>query len=437
MRSLIRRLEEASPAMGSKEWLAGVKKWWNQWVEDADRISKIRDQQDRRKVRAWFVDGEKRLNMLVDVLVRRANLVTAPALASITTGDDNREYKDGVGRLKVPRSYSVLGFKVKPEPGDLVHSHLQAALDLLGNVQDHEQDRWVDMQRRPDERDWGTTGDLDYWQAYLEIMPHNISGVDADVQAAMRKFAMQMKSEPNRESVINDAIPLDYDLGGMKVLTNPGSLSSLYSAVTGDEQDDMENAMVDAATSKEVRAGLMLAQRALEQRGFGKVWHGKIYVLPPRLAATFTKAKTRQSFLSGGHYDHSKDIVVINPRHNWKATTISEIVVHELGHRYWYRFMKAGARARFAAWFDPRTKAEQDRAGAKSEYVPAPTAYGSESPVEEFAETFAAYVLGKYDGITLTGPQKARFEALALGRAAQSEDEDGPSRTFPGSTKDA
>jgi hypothetical protein len=30
-------------------------------------------------------------------------------------------------------------------------------------------------------------------------------------------------------------------------------------------------------------------------------------------------------------------------------------------------------------------------------------------------------VLGKYEGITLTGPQKARFEALALGRAAQSE----------------
>jgi hypothetical protein len=112
---------------------------------------------------------------------------------------------------------------------------------------------------------------------------------------------------------------------------------------------------------------------------------------------------------------------MVNPRPGWAERHVAEVVVHELGHRYWFKHMRAGARARFAAWFDPRSKEAQEREGMRAEYVPAPTSYAAESAVEEFAETFAAYVLGRYRGVTLTGPQKARFEALALGRAAQSE----------------
>jgi hypothetical protein len=113
---------------------------------------------------------------------------------------------------------------------------------------------------------------------------------------------------------------------------------------------------------------------------------------------------------------------MVNPRTDWSVQSVAGVVVHELGHRYWFKHMKAGARARFAAWFDPRNKEDQEKEGPKAGFVPAPTSYGAESPVEEFAEIFTAYVLGSYKGITLTGPQKARFEALALGRAAQSED---------------
>ncbi len=417
MRSLIRRLEEAAPAPGSKEWLAGVKKWWGQWVKDAERVAKIRDPQDRKVVLNWFTDGENRIRLLIDVLVRRSWLQTDPSLAKITVG--SKEYKDGIARMKVPRSYTVDGNKVRPEPGELVHPHLDAALRSLENVMSMEQYGWEDSKKPDMERRWGTTKDLDAWQVRVELFPNDIKGVDIDVQAAFRKYAADVKDTSTQERIIADSIPLDYDLGGVKVITDPGALHSLgMLTVPGVE---LGASRVSNRTMNMIKDGLEIGYRVLKQRGFGNVWYGTIFVLPPSKAIMGTTNKTGRKFQAAGHYNMS-DSIVVNPEASWKAENVTRVIVHELGHRYWYKHMKAGARARFAAWFDPRTKADQEREGAKSEYVPAPTAYGSESPVEEFAETFAAYVLGKYEGITLTGPQKARFEALALGRAAQSED---------------
>jgi hypothetical protein len=368
-------------------------------------------------VKAWFGDGENRINTMVDVLVRQTNLTTEPELARVTVSA--RQYKDGTTRLKVPRTYTIGTEHYRPEPGELVHSHLQAALDSLGKVISDESHFWEISQGRESQSIWGTTKDLDEWQSHIEMISHDITGIDTDVKAALSKFSIEIKKYPERAKIIPNAVPLDYDLGGVKVITDPGSLHDLHRMIGIEAQRDANATRVDYGTAESVKAGLLLSQRVLKQRGFGKLWYGTIFVLPPVRAITATTAKTGQSFRAGGHYSH--DDIVVNPRYAWKAQTIAELVVHELGHRYWYKFMKAGARARFSAWFDPRSKADQEKEGPKTGYVPAPTSYGAESAVEEFAEVFAAYVMGSYEGITLTGPQKARFEALALGRAAQSE----------------
>jgi hypothetical protein len=385
-------------------------------VKDAERISKIRDPKDRPKVLDWLADGENRIRLLIDVLVRRSILQTEPSLAQITVGA--KDYTGGIIRMKVPRTYTVNGNKYRPEPGELVHPHLNMALDIHGKVTVREQQMWDISRGQESQRRWGTTKDMDEWQSTVEHLSQDIKGIDIDVQAALRKYGADTKDSSTKEKHIADAIPLDYDLGGVKVLTNPGSLHVL--GMMTDPGEDLGATRVSNRTMINVKDGLEIGYRALKQRGFGKVWYGNIFVMPPSVASIGTTAKTGQSFQSGGHYRFS-DIVVLNPRSQWRADTIAGVVVHELGHRYWYKFMKAGARARFSAWFDPRSKEDQERDGAQADFVPAPTAYGAESAVEEFAEVFAAYVLGKYEGITLTGPQKARFEALALGRAAQSE----------------
>jgi hypothetical protein len=416
MRQLVRQLEEAAPAPGSKEWLAGVKKWWGQWVKDAARISKIRDSKDRKVVLAWFADGEDRINRLIDVLVRQSGLRTEPALARVTVG--HHEYKDGVRRMTMPRTYAIGDQKYRPEPGELVHPHLHSAYDSLYNVQVQERAHWDVAQGSESQRRWGTTKDLDEWQSYVEMLPHDIKGIDVDVQAALRKYAADEKDSSWRERNVANAKPLEYELNGVKVITDPGSLHDL-AMLTGPDAES-SGLGVGSRVMEKVHDGLVQGMRALKSSGFGKVWYGQIFVLPPSRSVHGVKKKSGQSFMAGGHYNWN-DTVVVNPRTRWTSEYVAGLIVHELGHRYWYKFMKEGARARFAAWFDPRSKDAQEKEGPKSDFVPAPTPYGAENPVEEFAEVFAAYVLGKYEGITLTGPQKARFEALALGRAAQSE----------------
>jgi len=231
-----------------------------------------------------------------------------------------------------------------------------------------------------------------------------------------------LQGSPNTATVVAAAPPLEYSLGTMKVVADPGVYGSLSDLA---RSDDIAGApigqrIVSQQALQAVRVGLQDAQRALAKRGMDSVWYGEIFIRPRAKALTLRKAKSGVNFQVAGHYNTSEEIV-LNPEGWWTPEVVTEIAVHELGHRYWYKVMKAGARARFAAWFDPRSKADQEAGGPQAAYVPAPTAYGAESAVEEFAETFAAYVLGRYRGVALTGPQRARFEALALGRAAASE----------------
>jgi hypothetical protein len=268
---------------------------------------------------------------------------------------------------------------------------------------------------------YGRGRDLNAWQAGVEALGTEVDEIDREVQAAFRAFAqIAPKTFVDMERTMEKSVPLEYSLGAMKVLTVPGSSVDLRAQARAPEGEG-DDQQVNVRMSRVVLDGLKAAQRALKQSGFGGLWYGKVYVAPAAHGEEYTKAKSGVKFRSGGHYHSMGDAVMINIKAGWDKQVLAEVIVHELGHRYWFKNMKAGARARFSAWFDPRSKADQEREGAKAGYVPAPTSYGAESVVEEFAEVFAMYVLGRYRGSSLTGPQKARFEALALGRAARSE----------------
>jgi len=451
MRQLIRRLEEAAPAPGSKEWLAGVKKWWNQWVKDAERVSKIRDPKDRKVVLAWFAEGEKRIEALKDALVRSAGVVVSQDVAKASlTAMERRPFKAGAyAVLKMPARVAGQALSASPEQGIL--PHLDVAHKALQEIIGREQ-TWFELEypdsdaKRAFNDSMGNRsrtvvtdeGELNSWQLEMRNDVDAVKSVDVEVQEAFRAYLKLLQVSPNTAAVVSDATPLEYSLGRMKVVTDTGEQGSLSGLARSDDiaGSPVWQRSVAPKSMQAVREGLQDAQRALAKLGMEKVWYGEILIRPMAKALTFKKAKSGVNFKASGHYKTSEEIV-LNPEEWWSPKVVSGIAVHELGHRYWYKFMKAGARARFSAWFDPRTKEDQEREGLKSEYVPAPTSYGAESPAEEFAETFAAYVLGRYEGVTLTGPQKARFEALALGRAAQSEDDDGDFGAFLWSIQDA
>jgi hypothetical protein len=432
-------LLEAAPEPGTKAWLAGVRKWWGQWVKAAATVAQIRDPKDRGQVLAWFAEGQARIAALKDALVRAAGIAVPQDVAKAAlTAMERRPYKAGAyAVLKMPARVAGHALSKAPEQGVL--PHLDVAHKALQNMMGREQ-QWFDVEypdseakrafndRMGNRSQTGATdeGELTSWQLEMRNEGNAVKAVDIEVQAALRAYLKLLQVSPNTAAVVAEAPPLEYSLGRMKVVTDPGAQVDLSALA---RSDDIAGApvgerSVNIGVMRAVHAGLQAAQRALVQRGMGGVWYGEIFVRPVARALTLKKAKSGVNFKVAGHYNTSEEIV-LNPKGWWTPDVVAEIAVHELGHRYWYKVMKAGARARFAAWFDPRSKADQEREGPQAGYVPAPTAYGAESAVEEFAETFAAYVLGDYNGVVLTGPQRARFEALALGRAAQSEGVDG------------
>lgn len=85
-------------------------------------------------------------------------------------------------------------------------------------------------------------------------------------------------------------------------------------------------------------------------------------------------------------------------------------IVHELGHRYYYKFMSAEDRHNFDRFFRK---------------VPATSTYGGSSPAEDFAEAFRSYVARK----KMTKAQRQRFEQF-LGRKRRKESLEGELRNL-------
>ena len=129
------------------------------------------------------------------------------------------------------------------------------------------------------------------------------------------------------------------------------------------------------------------AKALLDQKGFGDLWYGPIFVGCPKCGGENPLGK---QFGVGAHYYAGLDRVVVylQPR-----PFLVELLIHELGHRYFYKFMNAGDRARFDSYFKE---------------VAAVSEYGGTDPAEDFAEVFAHFVLGR----DMTRDQIERFKAF-------------------------
>lgn len=129
------------------------------------------------------------------------------------------------------------------------------------------------------------------------------------------------------------------------------------------------------------------AKALLDQKGFGDLWYGPIFVGCPKCGGENPLGK---NFGVGAHYFSGPDriVVYLQPR-----PFLVELLVHELGHRYYYKFMDAGDRARFDSYFKG---------------VAAVSEYGGTITEEDFAEVFAHFVLGR----DMTRDQIERFKAF-------------------------
>lgn len=140
---------------------------------------------------------------------------------------------------------------------------------------------------------------------------------------------------------------------------------------------------------------LKQAEALLKQRGLGYLWYGNIFVMCRDCGGPNSYGS---QYTTGAHYHRKGDYITIyddpHPR-------LAKLVAHEMGHRYYYKFMTASDRGRFDSFFKQITPV---------------SAYGGEATEEDFAEVFAWYI----DGRDLKRDQLERFKAF-LGRKLRSE----------------
>lgn len=133
------------------------------------------------------------------------------------------------------------------------------------------------------------------------------------------------------------------------------------------------------------------AEQRLKKKGFGKAWYGTLFVRCDKCGGDIPGGWGS----AGGRYSIGPDVVKIYER---PSKGLVGLVIHELGHRWWFKTMNRESRLRFDEWVE---------AGL------APvSAYGGMDSQEAFAEAFKHYVLEK----PMTPQQVETFKLVALGR---------------------
>jgi len=127
------------------------------------------------------------------------------------------------------------------------------------------------------------------------------------------------------------------------------------------------------------------AQTLLERKGLGYLWYGPMFVACKSCGGENPHG---MKYGVGAHYLPSKDQVTV---YQDPVNGLYRLIAHELGHRYYYKFMSIADRARFSMTFGD---------------VPAVSEYGGSNAEEDFAEVFSYYI----DGKDLTPEQIIRFK---------------------------
>lgn len=133
----------------------------------------------------------------------------------------------------------------------------------------------------------------------------------------------------------------------------------------------------------------------LKSRGLDAVWYGPMFILP-ETETWDVRYTVSQGALKGAKVKTTAAAAYnsAGDKLSFFSKVMSDTIIHELGHRYYYKVMNQSDRAEFDRWFG---------------VIPAATQYGSRNPAEDFAEMFEEYVKGR---MRLSSEQVMRFERV-------------------------
>ena len=189
-------------------------------------------------------------------------------------------------------------------------------------------------------------------------------------------------------------------------------------------------------TDQNVIKHVLKTHDLLKRRGLGKLWYGNIFYMSKE-SGTLTdeeKAEAKQEGYDisqfNGQYDPGTDEISL---YVWPYQIIL-VLLHELGHRYWFKHMTREQRGRFndlvqidkgeATEYDWPPSLTDEHGNLKP--IEPVSDYGKTNIGEAFAEAFQKYVLGK-------GLNRDQMESLkyVMGKAASRKATTQHSGAFP------
>ena len=336
----------------TKEWLMGIRRGWLQLmkpsVTDFEDVVKAIVQLDRfvdrLKDQVFFVKRGPKTGLLSGTKERKRAEVLFKQLS-----DAVYEAKSGANHWKDWLDGTALGFQWgEDRSDDARHMLKQYKTDFEGTTSGSVPIRGGGGRHRP--------------QPLTETLDKILKLLRADAKI--------LKDLPDRF----DTAPAykEFDLGGVKVI--------------------IDDETVSAREIDQYVKFLIKARQILNQKGFAKAWTGEVFIKCKGCGGTSQFDESRGV---GGHYHIGPNTITVYVR---PSKYVTELTIHELGHRWWFKNMTRANRLRFQDWFD--------------EGLAPVSAYGKNNAAEAFAEAFAWFVLGR----SMSSQQVETFKMVALGR---------------------
>jgi len=164
---------------------------------------------------------------------------------------------------------------------------------------------------------------------------------------------------------------------------------------------EVEAMGIEPAEREELIDEIKHARELLMRKGLNHLWYGEFIKLPSESYGARYGRKGKTGGRAAASYHRDVDIVYL-----YSNYIDSHSIIHELGHRYWFKFLSQAERQHFKKFFGK---------------VKFPSEYGGTDEVEEFAELFTGYVGSRrYKKMVLDREQRNRF-AHFLGRKRRME----------------
>jgi len=287
--------------------------------------------------------------------------------------------------------FERLRLKIESDLGD-ARNALESAVSSVRFHLDAVTPGTRDYEYRPDIRTHLAQSPLGTDEALRRIATYlaqeALAKVDAILSGKMlRSISLFLAKHTPSHPYESDKILLEYTIGRAKVVYSSLAEWEMIERGIAPPPKDRWKANRDPRGLDEYIPHLRRAKALLDRRGFGDVWYGPMLVSCAKCGGS---NRMGAQWGVGAHYLPNDDTITVfvDP-----TPEITELIIHELGHRYYFRFMSRADRARFDSYFgDVRAVSE----------------YGGTHPEEDFAEVFAHYVLGR----DLDRDQIERFRAF-------------------------